>query len=758
LRTDSNARFYELHRGYNTTDNANIKGFYNASGTITADAAAVASSATSIKFKIDRTGSTFKAYYDVGAGFVQFGAAGGRDITSDDVTIYLYAESITSNPTPTVTVDNLVLNSGTIAPVTYNASALYGLNAAADLVSTESLPTALYGFTAEVTTQFRVPVNAVWAFLPAIDFLSPRVFAADAKYGVNAQVSIPIQAAARYGFKASVRPMFGYGFSFVKSFAQETEIVFRKGFGLDKETSFVKELSTAVISEIDFVKSLAFTDVGGGEIILVKSMGSGADIDFVKMLTQGGSAEISFVKTLGMWSVEAEMVFEKDLRGWIEGEIDFVKSLSTLGLTLAQSASVVIGDVDVTASVISLDMNLFSSTAIISDCTIKLKSLALPDGGDIVITLDSDKYTFKSEELSENLKTHEIEVWGRDITLVLSQPDVAQIAYNYSGDVASIVAADVAGDYDLSWQIDDYVLALLSGTASPMDIINSLAKAAGGVLRALNGTLNVGYPYVEAAPVSELPWALEMTRDRKPSTYDAVTVNFGGGAADTILIETDTPTVPVGTWAVVRVYAIGVYELTTSANAKVLDTAGVIEEVVEDILMQAAADGKGPATGKLSKPVLSVLALDGCPDAEVIGGQVISGRGCDVVSVRYTTRHDRWLVTNYIEAKKLICTAVTQNSVAVKNGAGDRVYVIDEPMIATPSAALRRAQKEMIDASGPWIVSVIIPYEAALCNPIGVNVVTPWGRGVVTAAAIKITANPLKILNTLEVMLWPEPV
>jgi len=734
------------------------------------------------KFRLKRVGTTVETWYQDGGGaWTHLDTITGYVDASVGLVFYMTLFNSSGGGNPTCSFDNVIVNDGSVGTTTVTVPPFiltWTIPDTFPLPIIVDTPPFILPWTLVVGTEQHEPIpyfDLTWTLSAGVELrvsvafqhcwtldvaqLSPISIPVEFVLDWTMHTTVPMQANLGMTTTLSVGAGVGCFFDFVKSLPISGDIVFVKGLGLDKTFDFVKGLSVSASGDFSFVKSIAYTDAGGADVAFVKSLVSvEGGVGFVKMISQGSGAAFDFVKGLGAWQAEGGIDFVKNTIGGEGADFAFVKSIATVGLTLAQAVTVAIGGVDVTARVISVDINLFSLSTMISSCTVMLKSLALPDGGDIVITIEGVDYLFTAEEISENRKTHEIEVWGRDISCALSQPEASQIIYDYSGDDAATVAADLAGAYDLSWQIDDYGLAVASGTASPMDIVSTLAKAAGGVLRAVNGTLNVVFPYTDTAPVSALPWALKMTRDRKPATYDAVTVNFGSGATQTILIETDTPEVPVGAWAVVRVYAIAPYELTTSASAKILDAAVVFEEVIEDITLDPAPDN-GPSTGKLKKPVLAVLAIDGCPDARVIGGEVTSVRGCELVTVRYATRFDRWRVTNYAAATKLICSAVSQSAATVREGTGARVLVINEPLIATASAALRRAQRELMDASGPWTVTVTVPYDAAICNPVGVNVMTPWGRGVVTAVSIKISANPLKILNTMEVRLWPqEPV
>ncbi len=375
----------------------------------------------------------------------------------------------------------------------------------------------------------------------------------------------------------------------------------------------------------------------------------------------------------------------------------------------------------------------------LSNCSLTLATDEIYTGDTIEITIGSKTFTFLAEEDSYDAKSRVQTIWGRSPMASYYEPLATKQEYRFVKQLASHIANAVVPGVD--WQIDDWVVPEYDKDAYPLEVVYDLAKAAGAVVRC-DDNVHVVYPYFDETPVDSLGYALSLQRQRHVREYDGVTVTFGTEAP--LALEADKTTVRPDEWVTVKVYCAVGYTFT--CNADVYSRTGVqIEEIIEEHILFESDEGVA-----LSKPCVEVISAN-C----TVEGNKAYADECQLGHVKYRTVYDEWIVTNHTEGKRLVCSVATEDSVTVTEGTGARIYELTDELTADSYIARRRAEKEMYDRLGLAVVKASLPFDEDLCAVEGICLDTPWGRGVVTANSIKWSANPLKITNEVEVMLWP---
>ena len=425
-----------------------------------------------------------------------------------------------------------------------------------------------------------------------------------------------------------------------------------------------------------------------------------------------------------------------ELSYWgITGSQALKASIGAGALIYLQSMSVALDGQQL--PVISGDIRLYGS--MLADCNLTLATDQIYTGNEITVSIGTKTWRFLVEEDAYDAKSKQQTIWGRSPMAQYYEPLATKQEYRFANRLASHIASEVTpGEVD--WQIDDWVVPLYRKEAYPLEVIQELAAAAGAVVRC-DDKIHVVYPYWDDAPVDTLDHALSLSRERKVREYDGAKVTYGQEAS--LAIEADKPTVRPGEWVTVKVYCAAAYTFTCNADVYTRSGRG-LEGIVEEELLFESDSGVA-----LSKPCVEVISAD-C----TVEGNIAYGNGdCRFGHVKYKTVYDEWLITNYSEGKKLVCSVATEGTVTVTEGS--RLYEVTDSLTADSYIARRRAEKEMYDHLGLYTVKAQLPFDESLCPVEGVCVDTPWGRGVVVSNSVKWSANPLKIINEVEVMLWP---
>ncbi len=417
---------------------------------------------------------------------------------------------------------------------------------------------------------------------------------------------------------------------------------------------------------------------------------------------------------------------------------------------LTQAMTIFLDGKDITDRVISGTVNLYGNT-VLSDCNLELKTEEVLTGSEIEIHLEGLTYRFLVEEDSFNAKDRSLSLWGRSLSARLFEPLAIRKKWQFSNTMASHIAQTVCGGFSLNWQIDDWLVPFYEREAYPLDVVNELAVSAGAVVRAIpDGVIHVVYPYFDEYPELILDAILALTKEKRIRQADGVRVVYGDKESAFVTLESDRAIVRPGEWAEVKVYTLCDYTMSCSADVYYKAREDVVEEVEEELVIE-----KGN-TGSLSKPVVEVISVSD-PQAKVVGQKVICPEcTCRLITIKYKTRYDLWKLTNHTESKALFCAVETRNSYTILSGTGERIVEVEAPLINDSYLARRRAEKELTDKQGFWHLKVTIPFEELTCNPLGLCVSTPYGRGVVVGNTISFTAKPLKIVNQLEVLLWQQ--
>jgi len=413
---------------------------------------------------------------------------------------------------------------------------------------------------------------------------------------------------------------------------------------------------------------------------------------------------------------------------------------------LSYNVSVFVAGVDISDRVTECSINLYGEE-VLSDCEVRIADDSYVPAGSLKVKIENKEFSFIGEEINQDKKSCSTTVWGRSRAAKLYEPFAVKKKITVGLARASEVVSQLLEGFEVVWEIDDFWVKNFSEEGYPLELAKRVVEAIGGKLRAMpDGRIYAVYPFKEDSPSYRLSTILSATLEKRPTTADGVKVVFGGSGFSPIFVEAEKTVAKVGEWVAVKVYSLVPYTFSSTADSFYRESKGIVETVEETITME---DGRGT----ISKPVLEIVEA---PPWLKINGQTVTCDGCRIAVVKYRTVCDVWKVTNYREGKALNCSVETENSVTVFEGSAQRIETIEEPLLVEASAARKRAEQELIKRRGLWRLTATVPFDEELLNCEGLNVLTPWGRGVVVSSSISISSNPLKVLQDLEVILWPQ--
>ena len=425
-------------------------------------------------------------------------------------------------------------------------------------------------------------------------------------------------------------------------------------------------------------------------------------------------------------------------------DIQIIKNaIEQTNFALLQSIKITLDGEDITNKVKNGSINLYGDT-ILSDCTLEIATNFPVHGSSFEVIVEGIPFSFLVEELEYDKKEHLQKIWGRCVSANLYDPYAIKQEYEFKNKMASEIISEVCVGYIIDWQIDDWLVPYYKKKgAYPLDVAKEIVESIGAVVRATpDGILHIVWPYFFDTPDVNFDLPLSLSLSKKPKKADGVKIVFG--EEDAIVLEADRNELRPGEWAEIKVYCVSEYDMQCTADVYFLDKSNILEEVEETITCE---EGEG----RLSMPCVEIIDDGG---AEIVG-QSVKTAECKVVNVKYKTKYDVWKLTNHTESTAMFCSVATENSYILLEGTGQRIEEIKSPLSFNKYLAKKRAEKELIDRKGLRRVSLSVPFELDILGVQGLSVSTPFGRGVVIKNSISFTGNPLKIINNLEVLLWP---
>ncbi|KWT81135.1 hypothetical protein [Candidatus Magnetominusculus xianensis] len=534
----------------------------------------------------------------------------------------------------------------------------------------------------------------------------------------------------------------GNGQDFVGSLSLDTPHEIVSALSLEAYFSVIDSILDGITGGLNMISSIAHSDIGTAVLEIINGLGIDGAIDLINKIREGIAAEMVIINAIDA-ALDGEIEIIPAIEDFFEGEIEFLNSIGTAGMSVSQSVQVYVDDTDYTGEVISCDIDLYKMSGIAA-ATVALKSLDIISGEKMTI-IEGDEFSFYIEEYKQDAGNHTVELWGRALAAEFYEGRALKKDYAFYNRTATSIAEELIGADKLIWQIQDFVVKEFSEEGYPLDTVRAIVEDAGAVARAINDTVYVVYPYEASVPVIALQHNFSLSRQRNMRQADGVKVTYG--KEEILSIEADKTTLGVGEYATVKVYTRENYTFETSADYAYKDASGNITEVEEDVTIE---NGEG----SLSKPVISVISITGCSGVAVNGQKVTSKPACKLVTIKYQTVFDKWKVTNYTEGKRLVCTAVTDNTVTIISGSGGTIEEITAEVIRDSYSAKKRAEKELTERSGPEQAAITHIYDSLLISPEGINVKTPYGDGVITGVDVKVEANPVRVKMSLEVLLW----
>ncbi len=518
---------------------------------------------------------------------------------------------------------------------------------------------------------------------------------------------------------------------------------------LDQVESVINNLSDRVGSQLGLRTAISHSNIGAQKRKIIAPIGSNKADSYKNDISEGILRNHKIVNNIDIYRYQGNQVINTVICEHGINAAHIIKNaIETSAKIVSQNIKIWLDSQEITNKVVTSNINLFGK-GILSDFELNLKTDAVLSGKIVKMQIGNQTFEFLLEEISQDSKTKTVSFWGRSKVANLYEPWAIRQKYRFKNRMASDIASEICQPYPVSWQVADYLVRFYERECYALEVVKDLANAVGGVVRAMpDGQIYIVNPYQGGIPKFNLAWCLSLSREKRIKEADGIKVMYGSEEAAFLALEADRTEVQPGDWVEVKVYCLGEYMMNSTADVYYREAQGVIEEVEEDVVLE---NGQG----NLSKPVLEVLSITGCPSADVAGQYIYCDEDCKLVTVRYKTRYDLWRLTNYAESKALFCAVETENSVTVLEGIGQNIVEIKEPLLNEAGLARMRAENELTAKKGLWLVKACLPFEEELCDVDGLIVDTPYGRGVVVESSIVISANPLKILNQVEVLLWP---
>lgn len=406
--------------------------------------------------------------------------------------------------------------------------------------------------------------------------------------------------------------------------------------------------------------------------------------------------------------------------------------------TVVRDGITVLADgVDITSKVLEASITVFNETEVVSSFSCTIKSETFISIEKMSFLLHGSTLDFLVDEAEFSPKDGMMSVWGRALACKYLEPHAVGIDVDLHGETVSSVLQKILPGADISYGIDDWVVdSIEEADAIPLTLAKSIVSEAGGAIRGLpDGKIYVVYP--NNSPALNVDTVLSLKIKQVAATATSVEVKSDTNSS--VSISAEKTTVSPGEWVTVKVYSDTPYSLDTTADKVALVAKRQKEVVTESITME---NGEGT----ISKPVLRVLEVRGCSEYE-IKKQKITSNTCSFVEIDYETCFDVYVVTNFKEAKKLICTVQAQNGVLLKVKDGKKL-TIDTKYSNDVSVLRRRAYSELEKAASTRLCEIETVFKPDFLVP-ALNIAIDGQIYEVVYNNIQIQANPLRIKTFL---------
>ncbi len=416
-------------------------------------------------------------------------------------------------------------------------------------------------------------------------------------------------------------------------------------------------------------------------------------------------------------------------------EKDFIYPVDYMPQQVTQDILVKADGQDITNKVQEIEIVLFSENMTLSSLSMQVASNEDMEVSQIEIIIQNNSLSFIVDEIEYDKKGNKVSFWGRSELASLYEPYSPRNSYKYHNKMASEIVRDILGN-NVIYDIDDWIIEEFYETdVYPLDAARAVASAVGGQLRCLpDGKAYLVYP--DNSPSRTLDKIFSLKKTKTIGEASQVSVVCGGD--QNVYISADKSEVRPYEWAYIKVYSKYPYELHTPA-----DVVEKIAEKQEEIVTESfnLEDGQGI----FQRPVYEVLEVRGC-DNYTIEGQTITSDVCSSIDVDIKTYYDLYRITNYTEARKLVCSVITDNSYTIGSG----LKKVFNEKYTIPSLASKKALYELYRAQGGYVYEIETLFDVDFIAP---NLVFKIGQdlGIVTKNSIKITSNPLKIKSFFEV-------
>lgn len=385
----------------------------------------------------------------------------------------------------------------------------------------------------------------------------------------------------------------------------------------------------------------------------------------------------------------------------------------------------------VSADTVQLFTDGMDCTKYLSDMNISL--FGIPEATVSLTVMIKSAKTFSAVINGENYMFDVSSISASDEKTVLNGT-MPEPEGSFDADVvcrASEAAAELSGR--IIWAAGDFV-ASVKGTFTHMSLAQYLADSAGLSVRLLPD----GYIVVSGGgtDVSLAPSGIfSRTFKRNERKYGTVTVNYGSYESNYVHVAAPSQAI-TGESVQIKLYHTGNASLQSDSEHLTLIGRSVTETVTEEILFK---DGKGT----LSVPAKTMLTADVTADGKE--ALAVSLNGFKTVS--YTTVYDLYSITETTDAKRYI-TAVTDSGTVVLFQKGEESLTFSAPAICDMVSALRLAHSLADTTEGTTLETT---HMNGLNTPAGLLFKSRFGSGRITAATIKVSGNPVKVKNIIEV-------
>ncbi|SDO04586.1 hypothetical protein SAMN04488516_11744 [Desulfonauticus submarinus] len=399
-----------------------------------------------------------------------------------------------------------------------------------------------------------------------------------------------------------------------------------------------------------------------------------------------------------------------------------------------ENIKIFLDDIEITNIVKEGKITLFDQNYILSNIEITLLKPVNSKGKIIKIFLDGLEFSFLIEEIKINKNL--ITIWGRTELAKYFKPFAKKNLFCFKNLLASQLASKVA---KVNFLIDDFFIPFFQQETYPLEVLKFIASVAGGQVRCSKNNFEIYYPYKKKTPI-KIVNILSIAYNESFDKIDTIQIIDDNKMNETIVIEANKTEVKPNEFITIKIYCFNKYKIKCNTDVCILKEKGTLEEIEEDVVCE---NGEGT----ISKPILNIVSISETKKIKINGQKILTDE-CKIVRVKYITKYDKWVVTNYKEAKKLFCCVQTDSSFIYKKGNTGIIKRVNT-CIFNKYLAKQIAEKEFAEQK-PFL-NITVPFSREYCQPQTVE--TPYGLGQIVGSEIIFTSNPLTIYNNLKVLL-----